>query len=382
MLGDNKKISKKTEMKVKGEQRTKGYIELDTKRDLPIKKAMSAYVLFGNERREAIARAHPQGIKVTEVVKLIAKEWRQMTKQQKAKYKELAKMDKIRFEKELNEITTLNSSNVLASDDQRHHMSHCYATMSEVLEENEENIAPNKPKKPLTPYMIFVRETRKRVVDTMPHVRSLNIMKEVGRIWKTITNKELERYKQLAQADMERYLQEHEEFVQRINQLRKRSFIQMQNAGQPCEGGRPEKQRRNFLNHLETRECLVHGPEQGRNPKRGGESDLFFTPTKQGDLDKTSSILGKRVFGKSIVSSFPLDSSLSKKFQDNDYLKVVPWSKESSSKLVPPERAMKISALAKEVKMPEFTNLSPMNYRYHASNQSYFDAPNFSQFRP
>ena len=69
-------------------------------------------------------------------------------------------------------------------------------------ENQAENIALQKPKKPLTPYMLFVRETRKLVVDTMPHIRSLNIMKEVGRIWKTITVKELERYKQLAQQDL------------------------------------------------------------------------------------------------------------------------------------------------------------------------------------
>ena len=57
-----------------------GYIDLDTKRDLPIKKAMSAYVLFGNERRDRICKNHPNGIRVTEVVKIIAHEWRQMNK--------------------------------------------------------------------------------------------------------------------------------------------------------------------------------------------------------------------------------------------------------------------------------------------------------------
>ena len=41
---------------------------------------MSAYVLFGNERREVIAK---DGMKVTEVVKIIAKEWSQMSKKQK-----------------------------------------------------------------------------------------------------------------------------------------------------------------------------------------------------------------------------------------------------------------------------------------------------------
>lgn len=73
--------------------------------------------------------------------------------------------------------------------------------------------------------MLFVRETRKRVVDTMPHVRSLNIMKEVGKIWKTITKKELDRFRRLADEDLKRYHTEHEEFIKKVNKIRKQSFI-------------------------------------------------------------------------------------------------------------------------------------------------------------
>ena len=47
----------------------KGFIDLDPKRDLPIKKPMSAYVLFGNMRREDLAH---KKLPVTEIVKIIA----------------------------------------------------------------------------------------------------------------------------------------------------------------------------------------------------------------------------------------------------------------------------------------------------------------------
>lgn len=47
---------------------------LDTQKDVPIKKPQSAYVLFGNEQRAIISKKYP-GIKVTEVVRMIAKEW-------------------------------------------------------------------------------------------------------------------------------------------------------------------------------------------------------------------------------------------------------------------------------------------------------------------
>ena len=79
-------------------------MELDVQRDLPIKKAMSAYVLFGNEIRQKIAEEYPDGgrhLKVTEVVRIIADEWKKMTKTDKLRYKDLAKDDRMRFETEL-----------------------------------------------------------------------------------------------------------------------------------------------------------------------------------------------------------------------------------------------------------------------------------------
>ena len=79
----SRKISKKLAKTIEGEKNDKGFIDLDEQRDLPIKKAMSAYVLFGNERREVISKQHPEGMKVTEVVKIIAKEWSTMSKKQK-----------------------------------------------------------------------------------------------------------------------------------------------------------------------------------------------------------------------------------------------------------------------------------------------------------
>ena len=93
---------------IEREKASRGYLELDTMRDLPIKKAMSAYVLFGNEVRGRIASDYPnkgQGLKVTEVVRIIANEWEKLSKQEKSHYKELAKKDRLRFEAELKQLS-------------------------------------------------------------------------------------------------------------------------------------------------------------------------------------------------------------------------------------------------------------------------------------
>ena len=80
------------------------------------------------------------GIKVTEVVKQIAKLWQALSKEEKNAYKEAAKngiiigisytgIDKERYEREVQNLTM---------SDQK----------------------VSRPKKPMTPYMIFVREVR------------------------------------------------------------------------------------------------------------------------------------------------------------------------------------------------------------------------------
>ena len=40
-----------------------------------------------------------------------------------------------------------------------------------------------KPKKCLSAYMIFVREMRQKVTEENPHMKVLDVMKEVGRRW-------------------------------------------------------------------------------------------------------------------------------------------------------------------------------------------------------
>jgi hypothetical protein len=62
------------------------------------------------------------------------------------------------------------------------------------------------------------------VVRDNPDIPSLDIMKEVGRIWQSITKDELEYFKDKARLDMERYKKEHESFITEINELRSLTF--------------------------------------------------------------------------------------------------------------------------------------------------------------
>ncbi len=52
---------------------------------------MSAYFLFGNKVRERLQVEFPKGLRVTEVVRLIADEWKKLNKKQKLVFKHFAK---------------------------------------------------------------------------------------------------------------------------------------------------------------------------------------------------------------------------------------------------------------------------------------------------
>jgi hypothetical protein len=58
----------------------------------------------------------------------------------------------------------------------------------------------------------------------MPNIPPLSIMKEVGNLWKKITEEELEEYKVMAKEDLKRFHREHQEFIQKINKQRQKSY--------------------------------------------------------------------------------------------------------------------------------------------------------------
>jgi len=65
-------------------------------------------------------------------------------------------------------------------------------------------------------------------VKNNPAIASLDIMKEVGRLWQIISKEELDYFKAKANIDMERYKQEHESFINEINELRSRNLNENQ----------------------------------------------------------------------------------------------------------------------------------------------------------
>uniref|UniRef100_K3WHB8 HMG box domain-containing protein n=1 Tax=Globisporangium ultimum (strain ATCC 200006 / CBS 805.95 / DAOM BR144) TaxID=431595 RepID=K3WHB8_GLOUD len=65
----------------------------------PIKRALSSYMIFCNDRRKQVAEENP-GLRIGEIQKLISTQWKELSEQEKEHYVQLAAKDKERYEQE------------------------------------------------------------------------------------------------------------------------------------------------------------------------------------------------------------------------------------------------------------------------------------------
>jgi hypothetical protein len=67
---------------------------------------------------------------------------------------------------------------------------------------------PNAPKKPMGAYMWFCKDKREDVKKAHPEWGVADIGKELGALWKKVTDKEKKKYEEQAAKDKERYEKE------------------------------------------------------------------------------------------------------------------------------------------------------------------------------
>ena len=145
------------------------------------KKAMSAYICFCNDKREAIKKSNPD-MKVTEVIQEIAKQWANVkTKKEVEKYKKRAQQDKQRYLKEMENYTP------------------------------PDNLTkPQKVTKPRSRsgYQIFCAEQRPKEQKANPEMKGKEILTLLGKKWSSLTEKQKDKYKAKAEAEKAKMLEE------------------------------------------------------------------------------------------------------------------------------------------------------------------------------
>lgn len=158
------------------------------------KKSLTAYTLFVKLKRKELQEKWPNAT-TPELMKEIGRQWKSISEKDKAWYQNMAGKDKERYRREMEEMNKLKQAHQL----------------------DDTNL--KRPKKCLSSYMIFVREVRAKVTQEFPDMNALDVMKEVGRRWQSITKEDKDYYQALADKDKERFKKENQKYMKELEQL-------------------------------------------------------------------------------------------------------------------------------------------------------------------
>lgn len=182
-------IHKDYEAEVLSKMKKKGEVKLSHP-----KKSLTAYTLFVKLKRKELQEKYPDAT-TPELMKEIGRQWKSINEKDRAWYQNMASKDKDRYKKEMEQMNKLKEFHKL------------------------DNCELKRPKKCLSSYMIFVREVRAKVTQEFPDMNALDVMKEVGRRWQSISVEDKSYYQALADKDKERFKKENQQYMKELEQL-------------------------------------------------------------------------------------------------------------------------------------------------------------------
>jgi len=169
-------------------------------KDAP-KRAQSAYILYGRAMqipvREELKAKDPD-IAQKQIMSEIARRWNKLSKEEKKPYEDEAAKDKVRYEKELAEYRAKKGSDF--SDEE-----------IEKKPRKRYKRDPNAPRPRRSGYLIFQEQCRDEVRNELKlkeGFKNQDVMVEMGKRWKALSDNDRKRYNELAEADKERYERE------------------------------------------------------------------------------------------------------------------------------------------------------------------------------
>uniref|UniRef100_A0A3B4FZX6 High mobility group box 2a n=1 Tax=Pundamilia nyererei TaxID=303518 RepID=A0A3B4FZX6_9CICH len=133
-----------------------------------------AYAFFVVDFYKEHKKKHP-GAKVTlpEVSKLCSEKWKSMSPEEKAKFEEMAKNDKRRYDQEMKS----------------------YVPPAGAKKGKKKKKDPNAPKKPPSAFFIFTSEHREKIKADNPGISITDIAKKSGEMWKKMSTTDKAPYK-------------------------------------------------------------------------------------------------------------------------------------------------------------------------------------------
>ncbi|XP_049901569.1 high mobility group protein B2a [Epinephelus moara] len=147
----------------------------------------SSYAFFIADCREEHKRKHPgTSVGFAEFSKKCSERWKTMSAKEKTKFEELAKTDKIRYDREMK----------------------TYIPPKGAKGKGKKKKDPNAPKRPPSAFFVFCSEHRPRIKEECPGISIGDTAKKLGELWSTQGSKDKAPYEAKAAKLKEKYEKE------------------------------------------------------------------------------------------------------------------------------------------------------------------------------
>ncbi|XP_016890379.1 high mobility group protein B2a isoform X1 [Cynoglossus semilaevis] len=172
----------------------------------------SSYAFFVATCREEHKKKHPgTSVNFSEFSKKCSERWKTMSGKEKGKFEELAKNDKVRYEREMKTYVPPKGA-----------------------KKGKKKKDPNAPKRPPSAFFVFCSDHRPRIKEEHPGISIGEIAKKLGELWSTQSSKDKAPYEAKAAKLKEKYEKE-------VAAYRAKSGTGKSDAGKKSGPGRPPK---------------------------------------------------------------------------------------------------------------------------------------------
>ncbi|CAM6119616.1 unnamed protein product [Calypogeia fissa] len=199
------------------------------------KQPASAFFVFSNERRPNMLA---ENLRIPEIGKRLGEEWRALDENSREKYEKIAAEDKARYAAELESYKLKKADELEAAEEQSKEQTLIHKAQGmQLLKQREqidqakktikeeklkkkrmkaEAVDPNKPKKPLTSYILFVMDNRKAIQQEKPNSTFAEVTATLAVRWQELPEAEKQVWADKAAAGRESYKAAMEDYQQKL----------------------------------------------------------------------------------------------------------------------------------------------------------------------
>jgi hypothetical protein len=182
------------------------------------KGAKNAYIFFCGDARAEVKKENPE-MKSTEIVKKMGEMWKEISPKKKAVYQDMASDDKKRYAEEIEGYEPKDG----------------FKSPKKAKKEKSD-----APKRARSAYIFFCMEKREEVKKN-PKISNSDILSELGKMWKALSEKKKKPFAEMAEADKKRFAEEVHKYVNSDVEDWKNWNPSEEDSAKPKDSTKPKK---------------------------------------------------------------------------------------------------------------------------------------------